>query len=294
MLKYIIDNHQLLLKLIKVPIISKFFTQNIETFDNIDSLDVHDKLIRYFRYGDATGKETYFGRFDDLDKHIMKHLRNNMSFHDIGCSSGVTSLDLLEKCKKSKIKLNLTISDKYTKLYFTGTFFRKIYDTSRNLKQIYIGRLLLDKNISPLFFLSKFLFYPFSMLISKNLDLSNFRQISLMIPTIKVLHDSNDLEIVDYDIFSTPTRKFNFVRCMNLLNRSYFSNDLIILGLRNLIQSLSQNGLLLIGRTDTNNINNASLIKKVDDHLVVLNHFSGGVEIFDLIQENFKVTNYGI
>ena len=94
-----------------------------------------------------------------------------------------------------------------------------------------------------------------------------------------------------YQVFSDTIQKFDFVRCMNVLNRSYFSDDVLIVGLRNLFHSLHPDGFLLIGRTDAHHVNRASLLKKVDDCLVVLNHFTGGTEIFDLIQKGGNITD---
>ena len=289
MFKYIINSPEIFKNLIRVPLLSKFLTLNIESFDKVQTWDIYSKLIKHFRYGDVTGKETYCGRFTDLDDHIMVYLDANMSFHDVGCSTGVTSMDLYEKCRSKNKNLDLTVSDKYTKFYFDGSYVRKIYDQSGSLKQIYIGKVLLDKNISTFFFLSKLLFYPCAILVGKKNDISNLVEISLMSPSIRSLHSSNNLRVIDYDIFSNPIQKFDFVRCMNVLNRSYFSDKLLVVGLSNLIQSLQQGGLLLIGRTDTFNVNKATLFQKVDECLVVLNHFSGGAEIFDLVEKNFKV-----
>lgn len=289
MFKYIIKSPEIFKNLTKVPFLSKFFTLNIESFDKIQTGDIYNKLIKHFRYGDVTGKETCFGRFTELDDSIMVYLDSTMSFHDVGCSTGVTSLDLYEKCRSKNINIDLTVSDKYTKFYFDGSSVRKIYDQSGSLKQIYIGKILLDRNISTFFFLSKILFYPCAGLVGKKNDISNLREISLMAPSIRSLQSSNDLKVIDYDIFSEPIQQFDFVRCMNVLNRSYFSDNLLVVGLSNLVHSLQQDGLLLIGRTDKSNVNKATLFKKVDECLVVLSHFSGGTEIYDLFEKNFKV-----
>ena len=45
-------------------------------------------------------EKTYFGRFADLDDQIIPYFDNNLSIHDVGCSTGVTSLDLYGPVKK--------------------------------------------------------------------------------------------------------------------------------------------------------------------------------------------------
>lgn len=289
MLKYIVKNPRTLKNISKIPLLSRFFILNIESLNNVQDQSFYRQLFRHLRYGDVSGKETYFGRFADLDDQIIPYFDNNLSIHDVGCSTGVTSLDLYESCQKNNINVDLTISDKYTKIYFSGSFFRKVYDGSGNLKQIYLGRLLLDKNISNYFILSKIFFYPFALFCKKKPNHLNLQGISLMDPSVRTLFHSHAIKVVDYDIFFGTSGKFDFVRCMNVLNRSYFPDELIITGLHNLVQSLHQGGMLLVGRTDELKVNKATLFKKVDGCLVVLRHFTGGAEIFDIIEKNFSV-----
>lgn len=90
---------------------------------------------------------------------------------------------------------------------------------------------------------------------------------------------------LNYDIFlAKENNTFNFVRCMNILNIEYFPEDKIIIGLQNLKDSLVDKGILLIGRTLQNGVNQASFYKKENNNLILMEEINGGSEIKSIIE----------
>jgi chemotaxis methyl-accepting protein methylase len=89
---------------------------------------------------------------------------------------------------------------------------------------------------------------------------------------------------IDYDVFTTRMpRTFSFVRCMNLLNLSYFPRESIETALRNIIESLKEGGVLQIGRTHTNGTSHVGFYRKRGTRLEVLQEVGSGTELREVI-----------
>ena len=76
---------------------------------------------------------------------------------------------------------------------------------------------------------------------------------------------------------------FSFVRCMNLLNLSYFPRDSIGLALRNVVESLKEGGVLQIGRTHPDGVSHAGFYRKRGTRLQLLHEVGSGTELREVI-----------
>ena len=65
---------------------------------------------------------------------------------------------------------------------------------------------------------------------------------------------------------------------MNVLNLIYFSEQQIIFAVKNLLDSLEDDGILLIGRTSLDGINNATFYKKNSNKLYSIKSVYNGYE----------------
>ena len=70
---------------------------------------------------------------------------------------------------------------------------------------------------------------------------------------------------------------------MNVLNLSYFSEEKIVVGIKNIFNLLKEEGYLLIGRTNDRGLNNASLYIKKKNKFIILKKVNEGCEINHLI-----------
>ncbi|MDB4229131.1 hypothetical protein N9805_00430 [Paracoccaceae bacterium] len=245
---------------------------------------MYSEIIANLRYGDSTGKDTKPDRFADLDSILDLLPDKGLRIHDIGCSSGVTSLDLKRSLDIKGKKFFLTISDRFLEVCYIGRTIKYIYDYDRNLRQIYLGRILCDSELLGLFFISRFLFKFLSLFVRKPQQADLKEKISLVDPVIQNCIDLDEVNARHYDIFnSDDASAYNFIRCMNLLNRAYFSDEQISAGVSNLIEALENKGFLQIGRTDIDGINRVSVYQKGTYGLVPILLFNGGSEIQDLI-----------
>ena len=72
-----------------------------------------------------------------------------------------------------------------------------------------------------------------------------------------------NVTLVEDDLFVPNPRflgQFDFIRAANILNKAYFSDDQLKLGLGNLTSYLKPNGMLLITRTTDVDRNKATLL----------------------------------
>jgi len=291
MVKFILKNSQTLMNFEKIPFVSqfvsKFFVLDIESYEAIKDQYVADSIIKNLRYGDVTGKDTRKGRLADIDIRILTLLKDHDIVHDVGCSTGITSLDLYQRCKDSGVNVKITLSDKFLFFYIKKSIFRFIYDREKNIRQITLWRVLFDPNVHPCFFFTKYFFKLIKLFFAPQNIFVFDKVVKMVVPKASELQSLGELEILEYDIFRKPFRQFNFVRCMNVLNRSYFDDRMIVVGLNNLVQSLMNGGVLLIGRTDTNGVNRATAYEKVGTRIKVLFNLNGGSEIHNLFAVNF-------
>jgi hypothetical protein len=267
---------------IRIPLLRKFFVYRTDAMSELRSAAVRDYVYRAFFTSNATSKQTSAGRFVDLDRIARSIITQHKLdvVHDVGVSSGVTSLDLYRTLATAAIPLSFHISDKYAVYGSTGRWLVRISDAQGSVTELYVCGLLGKRDVT-----NK---YPVTRLLHWLLA---DRPIHGPVRSF-VLFDREVLEHIqkglicriDYDVFNTrmPDR-FSFVRCMNLLNLGYFPRESIETALRNLIESLKEGGVLQIGRTHPNGASHAGFYKKRGARLEVLEEVGSGTELRELI-----------
>lgn len=281
MIKLAISNPDLFATLQKIPVFRHFFVFFLPSLNEIREENNRDQIFSALRYGDVTGKFTAANRFFDIDTETVNCLGPSFKFHDVGVSSGITSLDLLSCIGLSGKQGVMSISDKYSEVYAQGKYFVRVLDVEHNVRSIYLFRILCDPGLSRIFFLSRWLFNFLSMIpVSGPL-----RHIYLFSNAVLRAINDGKLQYLRYDVFDSCKLKnnFTFVRCMNLLNRCYFSDAQISLAIEHLRDSLTEEGILLLGRTDDSGCNRASFYQRLGDQLLVIKKFNGGAEIDCLV-----------
>jgi hypothetical protein len=150
-----------------------------------------------------------------------------------------------------------------------------------------------DNKISNYFFLSKILFYILKFFSpAKSLPEKQMLEISLYDKEVIAALRDGKLYELNYDILASKVfQKFTFVRAMNILNSVYFSENEIILGLKNIMYSLKEKGILLTGRT-SKGINHATFYQKINSRLVILENVNQGSDINDFVNQINKLPAY--
>jgi hypothetical protein len=263
MLKIVIKNLRLIRWLSKAHFLSKFITVDIRVLDKCSD-GLSDFAYSSLVMGNKTSKQTNESRFTDLDVYLSS-LNITGNVHDIGVSSGISSLKLLDN-----INIKLFISDKYMFAKCSEGFITRFYDVDNKFMFAYCCGIFISDLVSWSFFISKLL----NKCIIKN---SNKIRHSICLLHPKVLKQKINI-IKDYDVFTSETNlQFQLVRCMNLLNLNYFDEQDIKTALNNIKTSLVEGGYLLVGRTE-NMQNNATLYQKKNNTFEVAKEFNEGYE----------------
>ena len=233
----------------------------------------------------AVSKETLAGRFADLDDTLMDLMRTPSMpvIHDVAVSNGVTSLDLLSRLRVDGRLHQLYISDKYARCtYMQRGLIGRVYDSSGSLLQGRAGVVLADPQASWRFFVSRLLFLLLDR-VKPTMSQQTVMEISLYTRDLKRALAAGAVKHLEYDVFTTSVNvKFDVVRCMNMITRSYFSPERIAQALWNLRRSLKPSGLLLVGRTLPSGRNDATFFRLLDGCLVPERVVNQGADIVDI------------
>lgn len=286
MIKISLRNPYLFVKLMRIPVLNRFFVYNLAYVDLIEDPILCSSVYSSFKTESFNRKITISGRFADIDKITVNYINKfkHPIIHDIAVSSGITSCELLREMQASGVSADFFISDKYSIYYLSGKKIIYIYDRNKNFLFGYIYSFYGSNNISYYGIGSILLYYILKIIPDRQVNLKKI--ILFDTETKKILNNGNFISI-DYDVTSTIIDcKFTFVRCMNLLNKgSWISDDKIILSLKNIKMSLKENGILQIGKTeDITEINRVSYYVKNNDKFILLEHLNGGSELANIME----------
>ncbi len=283
MIKIALKNIKILTFLNKLPVLKYFFILKInEDFNKIQENEVLEKFYTDIYAQNKTSKRTANNRFTDIDKISLKYLSNENlnTIHDVAVSSGITSDNFYELLQKEQINFKMDISDKYSLIHVKKGFITKIFDADNQLFFAYWGIFFAgDKNI----------FFPLTVLLYKIIkkfteNYGSDYSLYLFHPKILKKLQENKINIIEYDIFSSSVeKKYSFVRCMNILNKGYFSDNELVKAINNIKKSLHEDGVLLIGRTNAKGINRASFFKKTGNGFILLKDINKGSEVKNLV-----------
>jgi hypothetical protein len=281
MFKLALKNEDLFSRFSQHPILRRFVVFRVDCLSNIRDPILASRLCQYIYTGNGTSKQTASGRFRNLDLLAADFLTHELNLiHDVGVSSGVTSVELYSVLRDRGIPFKLMVSDKFSRFFFRGTMVRRIYAVDKTPLCAYVG-ICADRKYSWKFPISKILF---TLIWAFEKSSSPFGEISLFDFRLLELIRKGHVDELSFDIFSTslPDR-FTFVRCMNVLNLSYFKPDAISGALALLKSSLKDQGILLLGRTMPDGANAASFYRKVSGNFELIRDLNGGSEISHLV-----------
>jgi chemotaxis methyl-accepting protein methylase len=285
MLKIAISSENFYKKIIKLGRIADFFEYRMDLINQVSSKELRNYIISRVKVENKTSKQTDYGRFSGLDAHVLELLSNHnskVSFHDVAVSSGITSFELYKLLKESGIGFRLTVSDLYSVYEMAGGLLKRIYGASGTLKKAYLFGIVIDDQVKSRFFISKYLHRVLSKI---NFSGPGEREkLFLFDNQLLALIEQGDVRFVDYDIFETKIdEKYGYVRCMNILNNVYFSEEKIECGLKNIFESLEDGGIFQVGRTDSDNGNQVTFYRKSGQQLVPVRVYGGGSEISGIV-----------
>ena len=287
MIKIAFSNKSLYRWAKSIPILRSLTVFDLSALNTLTDNDLYDRIFQDINLNNDTYKTTYSGRFHDVDRHaIANHLsaQSHIALHDIAVSSGVTSLELFEQLRTPSRNLEFYISDRYSRCYAKKGFATHIYDAHQNHLQSYFLGLVADRKAPAKAFLSRVLYTVLAPFIPQSVEGDpDLQQVLLYhVDVVQNIH-SGRLKEIDYDVLSTSlSDKFTYVRAMNILNRQYFSEQLLSKAIRNIATSMKEDAILQVGRTH-DGINDVSFFRKQGPLLRWVEDINAGSEIKEII-----------
>ena len=245
-------------------------------------------------------KRTGMGRLTVLDKWVVSFLPkpfpSPVRILDVGGSDGSTTFDTVNCFQHDLgIKVEATILEMQLRLYYFRRGCIRYYlthDRKPLLLQIGLLGILLEETkgkegyvINPIVRITK----QCLQRIAIEQYLKDCGDILLENPLVR---NNPDIVWLEQDLFQFDPAlvgTFNFIRCCNMLNCGYFSEQQIHDAVKLLTLYLKPQGLLLVSRTieDANgSLHTASLWTKTDSELQHISDLNGGSEIKYLVSNN--------
>jgi hypothetical protein len=261
------------------------------------------------RLKNGTYKTTYPHRLDDLNEIINARLpaHRPLEIMDVAASSGVATLEWMDSLSGAGIDFRMTAGDLCVRAFLLsfGRFLNVLVDdTGYPLQFDLFGRAIayppgprLAARFPPLYVgirtfrwvlpmafaaVSKQLVGEPEGASARRLGVS-CRRAALVSPR---LFDRKSLTILDDNLLRAGSfeNRFHVIRAANILNRSYFSNETLLVMVANLRTRLRRLGLLVVCRTHDDGINHGTLFRlNPANEFEVVSRIGDGSEIEHLV-----------
>jgi hypothetical protein len=239
------------------------------------SSEEYSKALSTIKIGD-TFKSTTNNRHFNSDNLLIPYINESSIILDIGASSGITSLDLIQKVnwKFSKYFITDLNLELYYKLNDNCTYF---FDLNKKCILMVFDSFVIYPQES--IFINKF----FGNKISNALKKGDLKRLKLIDPKVKKLIGNNDkIEILEHNIFKPwLATKPNIIKAANLLNLTYFTKGQIIDALNNIFNTLPENGYLLI--VENRATEKGALFNKRNISFELISKTGFELDIFDIV-----------
>lgn len=269
---------------------------------SIDKKEKYKEIImETFAFSTGAYRKTHKNRFPDFDQEAVKLIstilpKNKLcKIHDVAVSDGRTSIDFFLQLKKIYNNLEFTATDRdNSALAYKGKANRIIVKDADGKKlQTIIPPFVINfhtPKMAKLYKLKLAVKYPIELLLKTVLKINFFEKI-LIDPERdgkriyfwdkKVLDfskENKNFMIRQYDILQKPFAKFNVIRAMNVINKTYFSPKEASAIYKNFLDSLNEQGLLITGSNKNagSNINGDVFQKQNDGTFISLKKFNAG------------------
>ena len=278
---------------------------------------IQERMLCRFSNKNGTFRYTHARRFDDFDRLAVKVIRytfppdKNIRVHDVAASDGRTSCDLYDSLDGVYgERLYFEASDYAPFLYIVrkkGAASRLITDHQDNILQIITPPFVFNvvhsenKAFYPLNYLIRHLvtrFYARPMLRACKSHRPGIERVRLELLCWECrehIARKTNFRFERFDIFSRPTHRFDVIRAMNVLNRSYFCDEDLKRVIENFIQSLNEGGLFITGsNVEAGTVVNGGIYKKNAGRLERLEVSGEGSQVDGLIGDVYDINQPAI
>ena len=263
-----------------------------------------DLFFHSIELRNGTRKTTRHRRLDDLNALVQRLLppQRPLEIMDVAVSSGVSTAEWLIELECAGIQCHMLAGDAVVNAFLIslGPKLRGLSDRTGHLMQLdikgeavrmppprrrdrirYFPHMLLLRAATRLFDLGK-MNRPRHEPLQQRLG-ATCRPLTLMSPSLNRLPQ---LQAVEDDILLNRDymRRFHVLRAANILNLAYFDTATLRRMLRNLRARLLAGGLLIVCRTNDEDVNNASVFTlEKDGRFTTTATLNEGSEIADLV-----------
>ena len=245
--------------------VSKRFFDKISFFPILTKIMFVDPLSKGSR-GLAFGtvsRRTHRNRLSEIDFVLLDELGvgvGQSNFVDIGCSTGITTLDTYMFCKYQGINLDLYLNDPYSRVIVHKRWFAKKFSLLSG-KTVYFKFLGLFAGYeSRSLFISKIIF----KLLERVSRWNYYSELNFFDDEVNFKLTKGELMIYDGDFFSEMecSKKFHVIRVANVIRDGLFDNDALKYFVRNTFAHLEEGGILIECRGDESGVGYAIYMKK--------------------------------
>lgn len=247
-----------------------------------------------------TYKTTFHDRFSDISPYLRDYLLHlgSPSQHilDVGVSSGISTVELYDELRRGGLEVRILATDTLIDAYLVEVFpgchalldpdgFPLRFDFPLGTMKPWVKR---DDYFSGLFIVRKFVNTVFTRRAHRILEKTgDARVIEVKLLTPRAL-DKVDISVCTDDIGRYNrafASRFDFVRAANILNKGYFSADMLSTIIGNIGRYLRKpHGSFLVVRTHHDRTNHGTLFRLGSgQHFEVVHRFGAGSEIEDLV-----------
>lgn len=247
-----------------------------------------------------TYKTTFHKRFEEINRYLVQEIKSGHmhagSILDIGISSGISTVELYEELRSQGVQTKIVGTDILVHAYLVKVFhdcYAMVDSEGFPLRLDVFGRGMLpwvrSQDYNTGFFvirkLINVIFAGRSRRILSRAPDSRIQNVKLVTPR---LLSSDDIRVCRDDIAQyNPefAQKFDLIRAANVMNKGYFSEEVLQAMLKNIRKYLSgtDSGLLIV-RTHEDNVNHGTLFRTAENgHLEVVERFGAGSEIESMV-----------
>ena len=244
------------------------------------------------RLPNGTFKTTCAGRLDDFNQIISAALcrtsaarDGQLQLLDVGISSGITSLEWAKAIEPLGRDFHLVATDltATASLHRYGKWFHALVDEHGTPLQYHI----FGKTVRGWYYPDDFRrlkIWPIRLAELSHLLLNKtgwgvIDTIPLVVSGVLM---NPAIEVCSDDIFrddSAYRGRFHVIRVANILNRVYFSEDKLAVGVTNLSHRLREGGILAVCRTMSDGSNHGSLLQLTRGRLAKIEQFGNGSDV---------------
>lgn len=256
--------------------------------------DAESLFFRCLRMSNGTYKTTANGRMTELDARLAAHLAERVQpaqVLDVGVSSGVTTANLSSRLRESGVVADILAVD----LFASGVLVESgplavLLDEQRYVLQVAVGGMARGRPHNPRqSILHRALDWAMQATGQLALSMPSGRRRDVKLASALLRRDPS-ITMASHDVFvrQAPWQdKFDAVRVANLLNHSYFSEELLRKGVANICSYVAPGGLLVLNRTDDDGTNHGAIFQRVEKGWQELDRFGGGSEVAALLESPF-------